>query len=613
MTTATGPGGDAVAATEDSPEGGAGESLTWRLSDIYPDREAWEAELVEIERGIEGLDEYAETLTDGADTLAAGLDLYHETLKRLYAASSYASMRYHEDMRVGETVEMEARANLMATRLSEAASFIEPAILAADRETVEGWIDSEPGLSDYAHTLDDILRRAEHTLGPEEEAIIAATGLLSDAPESVYAMFANADAPWPTVELSDGTEVRLDQSAFGKHRESSVRADRKLVFDEFFGVWDSYARTCGATLFAQVKKDLFYARVRRYPGCLARALDANCIPEAVYRQLIASTRENLPILHRYFDVRRRLLGLDELRYYDIYPPLVEAELEYDIDEARRLVIESVAPLGREYASELSRGLHDRWMDVEPRPGKRSGAYMNGHVYDAHPYVLMNFQGTYDSVSTLAHEWGHAMHSFLSNRGQPFADAHYSIFTAEVASTFNEALLMDRMLADVGSGQERLFFLGRALESLRGTFFRQTMFAEFELKIHEVVEGGDTLSADRFTKLYGDLQRDYHGHDEGVLTVDDDYTVEWAYIPHFYYNFYVYQYATSLAASSLLVERVRRGESGAVDDYLALLESGGSEYPYDQLVEAGVDLATPEPYEALMRRMERIMDDIEEIV
>lgn len=592
---------------------GAEERLTWRLSDIYADRQAWEAELAKIQRGIEGLGEYTETLTDDAGTLAAALDLYHETLKRLYAASSYASMRYHEDMRVGETAEMEARANLLATRLSEAASFIEPAILAADEETIDRWMEEEPGLANYRHTLKDILRRAEHTLGPDEESIIAATGLLSDAPESVYAMFANADAPWPTIELSDGTEVRLDQSAFGKHRESTVRADRKLVFDEFFGVWNSYARTCGATLFAQVKKDLFYARVRKYPGCLARALDANRIPEAVYRQLISSTRKNLPILHRYFDLRRRLLGLDELRYYDIYPPLVESDLEYGIDEARRLVLESVAPLGEEYAGELSRGLHDRWMDVEPRPGKRSGAYMNGHVYDAHPYVLMNFQGTYDSVSTLAHEWGHAMHSFLSNQAQPFADAHYSIFTAEVASTFNEALLMDRMLAEARSDQERLFFLGRTLESLRGTFFRQAMFAEFELKIHEVVEGGDTLSADRFTKLYGELQRDYHGHDEGVLTVDDEYTVEWAYIPHFYYNFYVYQYATSLAAASLLVERVRREESGAVEDYLALLESGGSEYPYEQLVEAGVDLATPAPYEALMRRMEGIMDEIEQLV
>ena len=588
------------------------EALVWRLEDIYESREDWEAELAEIGRGIERLATCVDRLTDDPSTLLAGLDEYHGTLRRLYAASSYASMRYHEDMRVGETAEMESRVNLLATKLSEAASFIEPAILAADPATIEHWAE-EPGLADYRHTLDDILRRAEHTLGSKEEAIIAATGLLSDAPETVYAMFANADAPWPTVELSDGIQVRLDQSAFGKHRESGNRDDRRLVFERFFEVWNDYARTCGATLFAQVKNDMFYAKVRRYPSSLARSLDANRIPEAVYRQLVASARDHLHVLHRYFGIRRRLLGLDELRYYDIYPPLVEADLSYTIDEAKRLVVESAAPLGAEYVETLAHGLDARWMDVEPRPGKRSGAYMNGHVYDVHPYVLMNFQGTYDSVSTLAHEWGHAMHSHLSNRAQPFADCHYSIFTAEVASTFNEALLMDRMLAEADGDQERLFFLGRELEALRGTFFRQSMFAEFELRIHETVEQGDTLSADRFTKMYSELQRAYHGHDVGILTVDDAYSVEWAYIPHFYYNFYVYQYATSVAASSLLVERVRRGESGAVGDYLELLASGGSEYPYDQLVEAGVDLATPEPYEALMRRMLGIMDEIEAIV
>lgn len=591
----------------------AADALLWRLEDIYQTREAWSDELERIERGIEGLATFADRLTESADTLREGLDLYHDTLKRLYAASSYASMRYHEDMRVGETAEMEARANLLATRLSEAASFIEPAVLAADRSTVERWIEEEPDLADYAHTLHDVLRRAEHTLGPREEAIVAATGLLSDAPEAVYAMFANADAPWPTVELSDGTEVRLDQSAFGKHRESRIREDRRLVFDRFFEVWRSYARTCGATLFAQVKKDMFYARVRRYPSSLARALDGDRIPEAVYHGLVAAGRRHLPVLHRYLDIRRRLLGLEELRYYDMYPPLVEADLEYPIDEARRLVVESAEPLGEEYVEVLDRGLSSRWMDVEPRPGKRSGAYMNGHVYDVHPFVLMNYQGTYDSVSTLAHEWGHAMHSWLANQAQPFVDSRYSIFTAEIASTFNEALLMDRMLAQAASDEERLFFLGRELDALRGTFFRQAMFAEFELRIHQTVEGGDTLSGERFTKIYAELQRAYLGHEEGVLAVDDDYTVEWAYIPHFYYNFYVYQYATSVAASSLLVERVRRGEPGAVGDYLALLSSGGSRYPYEQLVEAGVDLARPEPYEALMRRMSGIMDEIDAIV
>jgi oligoendopeptidase F len=516
-------------------------------------------------------------------------------------------------MRVGETAEMEAMTNLLGTKLSEAASFVEPEILAADRATLEGWAASEPALADYAHSLDDILRRSAHTLGQKEEALLAATGLLSDAPETVYAMFANADAPWPEVELADGTTVRLDQAAFGKHRASANRADRELVFDRFFDVWSSFARTCGATLFAQVKKDTFYARVRKYPSSLARSLDAGRIPEAVYHQLIERARANLPTLHRYFEIRRRLLGLDELRYFDIYPPLVESDREYGIDEGKRLVVESAAPLGSRYAAVLESGLNSRWMDVDPQPGKRSGAYMNGHVYDVHPYVLMNYQGTYDAVSTLAHEWGHALHSYLANEAQSFANAHYSIFTAEIASTFNEALLLDKMLAEAGGAEERLFYLGSELEGLRGTFFRQSMFAEFELKIHEIVDGGGTLSADRFTQIYGDLQRAYHGHDEGVLKVDDKFNVEWAYIPHFYYNFYVYQYATSVAASSLLAERMRQGEPEAAERYLALLSSGGSEYPYDQLVAAGVDLATPEPYEALMRRMNGIMDEIEEIV
>ncbi|MGI9038298.1 MAG: oligoendopeptidase F [Gemmatimonadota bacterium] len=585
----------------------------WRLEDIYESREEWEGTLARIEEGIEALASYEGRLLDDAATLASGLDQYHETLKLLYAASSYASMRYHEDMRVGETAEMEAMTNLLGTKLSEAGSFVEPEILAADRATVERWATEEPALADYAHSLDDILRRSDHTLGQKEEALLAATGLLSDAPETVYAMFANADAPWPEVELSDGTKVRLDQSAFGKHRASANRADRELVFDEFFGVWSSFARTCGATLFAEVKKDVFYARVRKYPGSLARALDAGRIPEAVYHQLVARARANLPTLHRYFGIRQRLLGLDELRYYDIYPPLVESDREYPIEEAKRLVVESAAPLGASYAGVLESGLNSRWMDVDPQPGKRSGAYMNGHVYDVHPYVLMNYQGTYDAVSTLAHEWGHALHSHLANEAQCFANAHYSIFTAEIASTFNEALLLDKMLVEADGPEERLFYLGSELEGLRGTFFRQSMFAEFELRIHEIVDGGGTLSADRFTEIYGDLQRAYHGHDEGVMKVDDKFNVEWAYIPHFYYNFYVYQYATSVAASSLLAEQVRRGEPDAADRYLALLSSGGSEYPYEQLVAAGVDLASPEPYEALMRRMNGIMDEIEEIV
>lgn len=586
--------------------------LRWNLADIFRSREEWSEALDEIGRLTETLNGFQGSLADGPETLCACLDAYYMTLKSLYAASSYASMCYHEDMRVGETAEMESRAHMVGTELSQVASFMEPEILSIGREQVEGWIENCRELQGHRHTLDDILRRQDHTLGKAEEEVVASVGLIADAPESIYGMLANADLPWPTVTLSDGTEARLDQSAFGLHRASVQREDRRLVFDKFFEVWRDYARTFGAMLFSQVKRDVFYARVRKYPTSLALALDGNRIPGAVYHQLIAQARAHLPVLHRYFGLRRRLLGLESLQYYDIYPPLVHSDHTYGIDEAKRLVIESVELLGREYSDVLAAGLNGRWMDVEPRPGKRSGAYMNGHVYDAHPYVLMNYQETYDSVTTLAHEWGHAMHSHLANRAQTFANSDYSIFTAEIASTYNEALLLDRVLKDAETDEERLFYLGRELEGLRGTFFRQAMFAEFELSIHEVVEQGDTLSADRFTSMYAALLRDYHGHDDGVVTIHDDYTVEWAYIPHFYYNFYVYQYATSVAASSLLVERLRKGEPEAADRYLALLASGGSEYPYEQLVDAGVDLASPEPYEALMRRMSTIMDEIDAI-
>lgn len=586
--------------------------LRWRLEDIYQTREAWNEALEDIERGIEAVGGFRGRLEQGPSVLVEFLDLYYGAAKTLYAASSYASMCYHEDMRVGETAEMESRAHLVATRMSEEASFFEPELLAIGRTVVQGWIADTPELTDYTHVLDDILRREAHTLSSAEEGVVASVGLIADAPETIYGMLANADLPWPTVTLSDGTEVRLDQSAFGKHRASTNRDDRRLVFEEFFSVWQDYARTCGATLYSQVKRDVFYTRIRKYSSCVARALDGNRIPEEVYHQLIAQARAHLPVLHRYFELRQRLLGLDALEYIDIYPPLVRSERTYDIEEAKRLVLASVEPLGREYTSAMAGGLDGGWMDVEPSPGKRSGAYMNGHVYDVHPYVLMNYQGTYDSVSTLAHEWGHAMHSWLANRTQTFANANYSIFTAEIASTYNEALLLDHVLAEAESSDERLFYLGRELEGLRGTFFRQSMFAEFELRIHEAAEKGESLSADRFTQMYGDLSRAYHGHEEGTVTVDDAYTVEWAYIPHFYYNFYVYQYATSVAASSLLVERLRNGEPNAAENYLALLASGGSEYPYEQLVAAGVDLAAPEPYEALMRRMGRIMDEIDTI-
>jgi oligoendopeptidase F len=582
----------------------------WRLEDIFSDRTAWEEALAALEDERAAIEGFRGRLAEGPQTLLGCLDAHAEAVRRLLRVSSYASMRYHEDTRVAETAEMEQRARLAGTRLSEAASFLDPEILALGRETVERWIGDTPGLAPYAHGLDDVLRRGAHTLSPREEEILATAGLVTDAPYAVYGMLANADLPWPTVTLSDGCEVRLDQAAYTKHRASSDRSERKRVFDAFWAAWQAYARTFGATLYAQVKRNLFHARVRRYPGCLAAALDGDAIPEVVYRTLVGEARAGLPTLHRYFRLRGRMLGIDDLRYYDIYPPLVSSGRTVGIEEAKRIVVDAAAPLGEEAQEILRTGLADRWMDVFPREGKRPGAYMNGHVYDVHPFVLMNFQEDYESVSTLAHEWGHALHSYLANRTQPFPTAGYSIFTAEVASTLQEALLLDRMLREAGTPEDRLYYLGHALEGLRGTFFRQTMFAEFELAIHEAVERGEALSGERLTSMYGELLRRYHGHDEGVLTVDDAYTVEWAFIPHFYYDFYVYQYATSIAASSLLAEEVLDAAEGASDRVLSLLRAGGSDYPYELMRRAGVDLATPEPYRALLRRMAGIMDEIE---
>jgi len=585
----------------------------WNLQDIYADTDSWDAALTVIQEGIDALKTFQGTFSSGAGALLECLEIHVRVLKEMYRASSYASMRYHEDTRVGVTAGMEQRAGLVATRLSEAASFIEPEILSLGQDTVNAYIDDEPALETYRHQLDDILRRGAHTRSATEEEIIAAAGLVTEVPSSAYGMLANADAPWPMVTLSDGTEFLLNQAGYSRYRSAADRGDREHVFRAFFDVWRRFGRTFGTMLYAQVKRDVFYSRVRKYGSSLEASLDADRIPASVYQTLVEQANEHLHVLHRYFRLRARMIGVDDMCYWDIYPPLVSGELDFPIERGKELVLDAMLPLGPEARQSIADGFEARWMDVYPRQGKKSGAYMNGHVYDVHPYVLMNYNDDYESVSTLAHEWGHALHSYLTNQTQHFINADYSIFVAEVASTLNEALLLHRMLEESTSAAERLFYLGHALEQLRGTFFRQSMFAEFELAIHERVEGGEALTADDFSELYGELIQRYHGHEDGVVHIDEIFHLEWAYIPHFYYNFYVYQYATSVAAASYLAEQILDGVPGATEAYLDLLRAGGAGYPYDLLVKAGVDLAGPEPYRALMRRMGRIMDEIEGLI
>ncbi len=586
---------------------------SWDLSDLYPSLEAWTQAGQEVDVMLAEFVKCKDELGSSAARLRECLDLFYRGQKEFTRYFIYAAMGSDVDIRDQDAMAKRQTAGLMATRLSTDTAFVQPELLAVGEETLLGYIAAEPGLEEYRYFIENVVRQAQHTLGEEGEGVIAAAGNVTAAPFNIYSTLTNAEVTWPTIALSDTEEARIDQAGYSRYRGVINRDDRQKVFDEFWGTWKQFERTMGTTLNAAINADYFQATVREYPNSLSAAIDNANIPETVYRTLVSETNANLDTLHRYLQLRARILGIDDLRYFDIYPPLVNSDKEFPLEAGMALTLEALKPLGEDYVSAMRHGLENRWMDAYPSEGKRSGAYMQGGGYDVHPYVLMNYNENYGSVSTLAHEWGHAMHSYLAAQAQPYPTYSYSIFTAEIASTFNEALLLEHMLSIAETDEERLFYLGSALESIRGTFFRQTMFAEFELAIHEEVEQGRPLTGQRLTEMYADILKRYHGHDESVLTIDDAYTVEWAYIPHFYFNFYVYQYATSIAAASLLAQDVLSRREGALDNYLGLLAAGGSDYPYELLKGAGVDMATPEPYRATIARMNKIMDQIEKIL
>ena len=491
-------------------------------------------------------------------------------------------------------------------------AFFQPEIVALGGPVVEKAIAGSPGLAPYDYYLRSTVRMADHTLDSGREALLASLSPVLGAPGSVREVLAEGELPYPTVKLADGTEVKLDASAYTLYRAAPNRADRQLVFDQFFGALTAFRGSLAATLDASTSSHWIVARTRGYPTSVAAAMDADHLPAAIYTTLVETTNKNLPTLHRYLKLRARRLGVTDLGYPDLYAPLVSGNRTYTLDEAKALTIAAAAPLGKEYQAQMAKGYADRWVDFYPAPAKRSGAYMDGAAYDVHPYMLMNFNGDYESVTTLAHEFGHAMHSALARQAQPYSKSNYATFIAEIASTFQEQLLLDHMLAKAKDDDERLFLLGNALEGLRTTYYRQAQLGEFELAIHSAAERGEPLTADALDAMYLDILQRYYGEKEGVTHIDPKYAVEWAYIPHFYYNFYVYQYATSIAASALLAEDVTTKKKGAVERYLTLLRAGGSDDPYVLLQKAGVDMATPAPYDAIARRMDKLLDQVEAI-
>ena len=591
------------------------DTLKWNLADIYPSESAWRAQKEKIEKELPKLREFQGTLDASPKALADALEYMSHLDKELSRLYVYASMLSDQDTRLSGPQGMQQEMQQIFAKFGAEAAFIEPEILKVGKGTVEKAIASEPRLKVFSFLLNDIFRRAPHTLSDAEEKLLADAGPLAGSPGNIYTILTNADFPYPSVTLKDGTTVKVDQAGYTELRTSPVRENRQAAMSAFFGALGGFSRTIGMTINSSVQRSLFYSRARKYPTNLEAALNGPNVPVSVYMRLVEGVNRHLPTFHRYLRLRKKMMGItDDLHYYDLYAPLVaDVNLRYTPEEAQKHIIAAMAPLGSEYTSVLQRAFKERWLDWAPTEGKVSGAYSNGGAYDVHPFMLLNYLGQYNDVSTVAHELGHTMQSYFSNKTQPYATASYPTFVAEVASTFNEALLVDYMLKQVKDTPTRLSLLGNYLEGIKATVFRQTQFAEFELRMHQMGEKGEPITGDALSKLYLDITKKYYGHDQKVLIVDDYIANEWSFIPHFYRDFYVFQYATSFTAAEALSAKVMSGDQDATKRYVTFLSSGGSKYPVELLKDAGVDMTTDEPLDLTIRRMNQVMDEMEKLL
>ena len=593
----------------------ASESVVWDLTGVYANDEAWESALETAQAEITALPRLAGSLGDSSASLSAALNQISSLEKEIARLYVFTSLIFDSDQRDADAQARIGRSRTLYSNFEESISWLAPEILAIGDARIEAFISADETLAAHEFFLRDTLRSAPHTLDAKTEEILAQASLALSASEQIYESYANADIPWPTVTLSEGQEVTLSQAGYSLWRAAPNRDDRKLVFDTFWQTWNQYNDGMGATMAANIQSNVFGAKVRNHDSTLAANLFDDGLPPEVYTQLVTQVNQSLPLFHRYLSLRGRMLGVDDLRYFDIYPPLVEVDTgEFDLARSAAITFEALKPFGEDYLALLKQGLDGEWMHSHPAPGKRSGAYMNGSIYDVHPFVLLNHNDDYESLSTFAHEWGHAVHSLLAQKENPYETASYSTFTAEMASTINEILLQEYMIENARSDEEKLFYLGGALENIRGTLFRQTMFAEFELAMHEAVEAGEPLTGPKLSEMYGELLKRYHGHELGILTIDDEYAAEWAFIPHFYYDFYVFQYATSITGAAWFAEQFLAGDEQVRDSFIRVLSAGGSDYAHNILRdEAGLDMTTAEAYAPVLRRMESLMDRIEALL
>ena len=583
------------------------EEYTWDLSDLYADDEKWEAAYAEVEERLDELSVYEGRVTEDAEALREVLELRESIMREVANVAAYARMRRDEDTTNQTYQALSARAQSLSADASSAASFIEPELQSVDRKSIDGFIEDNPELAAYDHYFDDTLRMKPHTRSAEIEELLADLGEVTGAAGEVYNMLTNADVEFPAVEV-DGEPRRVTLSNFTTLQKHPDRDVRRRVYEAFYDEWAEYRNTVGTAYENSVTADEKLAAARNYETAREAALDGPNVPASVYDTLVETVEANLDVLHRHAELKRDCLGVDELRMWDLYAPLAGEEgpdIEYD--RAREYVVDAVEPLGADYRDRMAEGLDSRWVDVYETANKQSGAYSSG-TYDSQPYILMNYQDDVSSMYTLAHELGHSMHSELTSDEQPHVYSGYEIFVAEVASTVNEALLTHHLLETIDDEAFRQHVIDEYLERFRSTLFRQTMFASFEHRAHELSADGEALTPDRLDKLYRGLKADYYE----PAVVDDRIAREWMRIPHFYRAYYVYQYATGISAANAIVDRILEEGEPAAADYREFLRSGSRGYPLELLETAGIEMSTPEPVEAAIEAYEEMVAEYESL-
>ncbi len=581
----------------------------WSINDIYATDEAWEDDFKKAQTFVEKIASYNGELRKSPQKLLEYLKLDDELTLLFDGLVNYAQRKSDEDTRVAKYQDMSNRLEMLYVGIAGAASFVTPEILSIPEADMERFFSECDGLSPYRRSLERILRRREHFLSEKEERIIALTGEMLGMPENIFSMFNDADLKFSDAIDKDGNAHQVTHESYIPLVHSEDRALRKSAFESIYHVYESFKNTSAAMLSAQVKSLVFGARARNYNSTLEAALDASEVDTAVYRNLIDAVHENMDAMHRYVKLRKKALGVDELHAYDLYVPIVAGvEDNVPFDLAKKEVYESLAPMGEEYRAIFKEGLENGWIDVLENEGKRSGAYSAGAK--VHPFVLLNYKNTLNWEFTLAHEMGHAIHSYLSNKNQPTAYSDYVIFVAEVASTCNESLLMQYLLKNTTDKKRRAFLVNYFLEQFRTTLYRQTMFAEFELMINERAERGESLTAESLCEMYHNLNVLYYGED---LIVDSELDMEWSRIPHFYYDYYVYQYATGFSAAIALSQRILNEGESAVSDYIGFLSGGCSKDPISLLRGAGVDMASKKPVEEALKLFRELLDEMEELL